>query len=381
MSFHQTPQEIEFRAEARAWLDEHAPPFVEKDPPLSIFAPRDPDGSREMLQMGLAWQREKHDGGWAGIQLPTEHGGAGRTLLEHLLFVDEEGRHALPLDVMSPTTGMVGPTIATFGTEHQKETYLRPLLRGDALWCQLFSEPGAGSDLASLRTTAKRTDDGWVVNGQKVWTSYAQYASYAYLLARTDPDAPKHRGISAFILDMDQPGIEVRPLRQATGAVTFNEVFLQDVHVPEENLLGELNNGWQVTTTTLATERFAHHARVIPVMPMAELIAQHPDPERWFEDLGRAIAGNSSVNAMKRQFLSGAARGMVAGPEGSIAKLVTTDTQRALWQAAQGVLGADSRVASVWTDFAVGIAGMRIGAGTDEILKGILASRVLGLPR
>ncbi len=231
MDFDDTPEEAAFRAEARAWLEAHAPGHVA--PPGARAA-----GGDEWVQRCKAWQRALYDGGWAGITWPKEHGGRGGTALEQRIFDQEQARFGVSIGVFAVGIGMVGPTVITHGTEEQRARYLDPLLRGDEVWCQLFSEPAAGSDLAGLATRAVRDGGEFVVDGQKVWTSGAHHSQLGILLARTDPDKPKHRGITYFVVDMATPGIEVRPLRQINGAAHFNEVFLSGVHVPAANVVG-----------------------------------------------------------------------------------------------------------------------------------------------
>ena len=219
-----------FRSEARAWLEEHAPPMRARREAAV--------GDSELFDAGRAWQRELFDGGWAGIAWPAEYGGRGATPAQASIFAAEQARFGVSAGFVASTVGMVGPVLLSAGTEAQRLRYLRPLLRADEVWCQLFSEPGAGSDLANLATRAERDGNEYVVNGQKVWTSNAHLSDFAVLLARTNPDAPKHRGITFLLVDLHTPGIEVRPLRQITGAAHFNEVFLTDVRVPVENVVG-----------------------------------------------------------------------------------------------------------------------------------------------
>src|SRR3954471_6111683 len=244
MDFDESPEEIGFRAEVRAWLEANAP---------TSAAPG--YGDRRHLEHAKAWQAVLADNGWACITWPVEYGGRGGTGTEAAIFADEQSALGINVGSFAVGIGMAGPTIIAHGTPEQKERFLRPLLRGEEVWCQLFSEPGAGSDLAGLATRAVRDGDEWVVTGQKVWTSGAHESDWGILLARTDPDQPKHRGITYFLVDMHAPGIEIRPLRQMTGASHFNEVFLTDVRIPHENVLGEVNGGWGVAMTTLANER------------------------------------------------------------------------------------------------------------------------------
>jgi alkylation response protein AidB-like acyl-CoA dehydrogenase len=235
-----------FRAEARAWLAAHAPATRERLDAATT--------DLERFGASRGWQRLLFDGGWAGITWPVEYGGRGGTAREASIFAEEQAKFRVSSGFVASTVGMVGPTLIRFGTDAQRDRYLKPLLRADEAWCQLFSEPVAGSDLANLATRAERDGDDFVVNGQKVWTSNAHLCDFAILLARTDLDAPKHRGITFFVVDLRMPGIDVRPLRQITGAAHFNEVFLTDVRIPATNVVGEINGGWAPARTVLAHE-------------------------------------------------------------------------------------------------------------------------------
>ena len=254
MDLDDSPEEAAFRAEVRAWLSGNARPRT--------GAGVTPTGSNDhasaiadRLAEARAWQRSLFDGGWAGITLPKEFGGRDGTTMQQFIFSEEQRNFDVTAGALSVAVQMVAPTLLAHGTDEQKAAHVEPILRGDEVWCQLFSEPGAGSDLASLGTQAVLDGDEYVVNGQKVWNSFAQIADYGILLARTDPDAPKHKGITYFIVRMDTPGVDVRPLRQITGVAHFNEVFLTDVRIPAGNVVGGVNDGWRVTHTTLGSER------------------------------------------------------------------------------------------------------------------------------
>jgi alkylation response protein AidB-like acyl-CoA dehydrogenase len=255
VDFDDTPEEAAFRREVRAFLEAHARRKTGTDADWSRGGvSEDPEQAAAYLERCRAWQRTLFDHGWAGITWPKEYGGRGGTPAESIIFNQEASQFDVTTGFIGAAQQLVGPPLLRFGTEEQKARYIPSMLKGDELWCQLFSEPGAGSDLAALATRAVRDGEEWVVTGQKVWTSEAQHADFGILLARTDPDAPKHKGITFFIVDMHSPGIEIRPLVQATGLSHFNEVFLTDVRIPAGNVVGEVNGGWAVARTTLASE-------------------------------------------------------------------------------------------------------------------------------
>ncbi|MGW6459394.1 acyl-CoA dehydrogenase family protein [Streptomyces sp. NPDC055078] len=383
MYFENTTDEAAYRERAVAWLAEHAPAFEDPGPErLSVFARHTPEESAELARRAMEWQATKHAGGWASIALPRELGGAGGTLAQSLMFAQEEGRYRIPKDALSVTMGMVAPTLARWGTQAQHQDFLAPIIAGRQLWCQLFSEPGAGSDLAGLETRARRRGEGWVVGGHKVWTSYAQFADYGYLLARTGEE-PRHRGLTAFVVDMRAPGVTVEPLRQATGATTFNEVFLDDVVLPESALLGAVGHGWQVAMTTLMNERYALEPSAVPAGPLralAEDTGTQADPAVR-RGVARTFTYQTILDVLQVRLQTAAAEGRDPGPEGSVTKLLTTRGQAAATETAMLALDGDALLDNVWTEFAMGALGLRIGGGTDEILKNIIAERVLGLPR
>src|SRR3954454_12383831 len=237
-----SPAELEFRDAVRGWIEENHPG-------------REPAGDPDAFEFRRAWQRALNDRGWAGLSWPTDYGGAGATLVEQEIFYEEIARAGAPQMANVLGLAMGGPTVIAHGTEEQKQRFLAPILSADEIWCQGFSEPGSGSDLASLKTRAVRNGSEWVVTGQKVWTTYAHQAKWCMLVARTDQDAPKHRGLTYFLMDMDQEGVTVRPLRQITGEAEFNELFLEDARIPDENVIGGEGNGWPVAITTLMHER------------------------------------------------------------------------------------------------------------------------------
>ena len=384
MDFDDTPEEAAFRAEARAWLEAHAPAHV---------APRTArsSGGDEWVQRCKAWQRTLYDGGWAGITWPKEYGGRGGTPLEQRVFDQEQARFGVAAGVFAVGIGMVGPTLIAHGTEAQKARYLDPLLRGDEVWCQLFSEPGAGSDLAALSTKAVRDGDEFVVDGQKVWTSGAQHSQLGILLARTNPDVPKHGGITYFVLDMSIPGVEVRPLRQINGAAHFNEVFLSGVRVPAENVVGEVDGGWGVALTTLGSERTliggGMGGTAFPqLLELARAHGATADPLRR-QEMAAAFTRYEVLRFLGYRVQTALSQHRLPGAEASVLKLAysrhtaaTADLAMAITGATGTLLGGED-LDEAWRQQFLGQWSSRIGGGTDQIQGNVIAERVLGLPR
>jgi alkylation response protein AidB-like acyl-CoA dehydrogenase len=387
LDFDDTPGEAAFRAEARAWLEAHAT-LRSPDARPSLAAANDP-GHVEACR---AWQRTLYEGGWAGITWPKAYGGRGGTANEARIFAQEQRRFDVSTGIFSVAIGMVGPTLIAHGTDAQRERYLDAMLRGDQIWCQLFSEPGAGSDLAGLRSKAVRDGDTWVVNGQKVWTSGAHYSDVAILVARTDPDAPKHQGITFFLLDMDTPGIDVRPLRQMTGHAHFNEVFLTDVVIPAEQVVGEVHGGWGVAVTTLANERVligggGTSAGIDQLSDLARSFGRAEDPTIR-QDLARAYTRLRLLEFLGYRVQTALSHGEVPGPEVSVMKLAisehaerTGDLLMAIEGAAGTLGGADAPRDQLAQYQFLGQWSMRIGGGTDQVQRNVIGERVLGLPR
>ncbi len=380
----------DFREEVRTWLAEHKP-----------AAPR-PSDAAGVRAYDTGWQRTQYDGGWAGISWPKEYGGRGLSLLEQLIWYEEYGRASLP-SIDSTFVGLnhAGPTLIQCATPEQKETHLPPILRGDVLWCQGFSEPGAGSDLAALRTRAVLDGDDLVVSGQKIWTSSASVSDWQELLVRTDPDAPRHRGITWVICDMHSPGIDVRPIRSMDGETEFCEVFYDDVRIPRANVVGALHDGWRVAMSTLSFERgtafTAGQVRLAStVEQLIELAGQRPGPlrrgpaladESLAVRLATARAEVAALRAMTYAVISRGARDENPGPEGSIVKLYFSEIEKRVARLSMDVLGPDGlRFVSKWLpggwsgDYLRSFSST-IGGGTSEIQRNIIGERVLGLPR
>ncbi len=371
-----TQEEQSFQDEVRAWLVENHPG-------------REPDGEEAKFEFRRAWQRELHEAGWAGISWPKEYGGRGATLIEQAIFSEEMARAKAPSPANVLGLVMGGPVVIAHGSGEQKERFLEPILSGEEIWCQGFSEPESGSDLASLKTRAVHEDGGWRVTGQKVWTTYAHEAKWCMLLARSDADAPKHKGLTYFICDMDQDEIEVRPLRQITGEAEFNEIFLEGAYIPDENLVGGEGNGWNVAITTLMHERAGlGAASAITVRrELDELIALINERGLAADPVirQRIAAVKIGVEALRLGALRALTQQMkvgIPGPEGSVAKWEWAMVNQKLTELAVDVLGPDALVPeSEWAYRFLRARANSIEGGTTEVMKNIIAERVLGLPR
>ncbi len=392
MDFNDTPDEARFRAEVRAFLDANATPRKPGDPAQRV---RYLEGA-EGLQRARDWQRRKYEAGFTGITWDKRWGGRGGTPIQQVIYNQEEARYQVPRGVYEIGLGMCIPTMMTYAAPEQLERYVAPALRGDEIWCQLFSEPSAGSDLAGLKTRAIRDGDDWVINGQKIWTSGAHFCDFGILVTRTDPNVPKHAGLTFFFLDMRSPGVEVRRIKQIAGSSNFNEVFFTDVRIPDAQRLGPVGGGWKVSLTTLMNERLAVGD------------APGPDAEDLYRLAGRLdIDGEPAIrNAAVRERLAdwyvkaqglkytkfrtmtALSRGQTPGPEASIGKVVSAVKLQDIALYGMDLIGQagimmdpDVVPMQAWFQEAMMYApAMRVAGGTDEILKNILAERVLGLP-
>ncbi len=390
MDFDDTPAEAAFRAEARAWLDAHAPA---KGSPED-FSGGYLEGTADVhthVARAKAWQKLLFDEGWAGITWPTEYGGRGGSGVESTIWNQEMGRYGVTVGPFAMGIGMAGPTILRHGTEEQKDRFLIPMLKGEEMWCQLFSEPEAGSDLAALRTRAVLDGDEWVVTGQKVWTSSAEVADWGILLARTDLDATKRKGITYFLVDMRTPGIEIRPLRQMTGSSHFSEVFLDEVRIPAAMVLGEVDGGWAVHPDDPHERAGPHRRRQQgirhggPVRPGPEAGPRRrpgaPPAARglWIRRRSRRFHGYRLQTAISQ--------GRQPGPETSIMKLFAAEYLRRLGNVALEVLGPDGMRAGEgpgggdWQARFLHAPAIRIAGGSNEVQRNIIGERALGLPR
>ena len=391
MDLRSSASEESFRAELRAWLAEVVPALGPKPSPLDWPARRAYD---------TAWQRRLHDAGYAGIDWPVEGGGRGASPVEHLIYVEElERAHAPYVGVNFVGLLHAGPTIVAEGTPAQQSRFLPPILRGDEVWCQGFSEPGAGSDLAALRTKARRDGDHYVVSGQKIWTSHAEVADFCELLVRTGDEDSRHRGITWLIMPMDAPGITIRPLKTIAGSTEFAELFLDDVPVPVDNRVGDENDGWRVTMVTLSFERGT--AFVGELLQSMELLRQlrtlAHDTGAWDEEMrhriGRLGAELDALWALTRRNVSQAARSGVPGLGGSVFKLAFSELRQRIAQLGVDILGP---AALVHDDLSLDGATLpngqlvdtwingfsrTIAAGTSQIQRNIVAERILGMPK
>jgi alkylation response protein AidB-like acyl-CoA dehydrogenase len=368
--------ELAFREELRGWLAEN---------PAGEF-PEAEDGNYAWRR---AFQRRLAAAGWAAVHWPREYGGRGATLTESAIFFEELGRSGAPLPANVLGLLLAGPTIMTWGTDEQKDRYLAPIVTADEIWCQGFSEPEAGSDLASLKTRAVKHGDEWIVTGQKVWTSGAQYSKWCMLVARTDVDAAKHKGLTYFLMDMEQDAVQIRPLRQITGESEFNELFIEEARIPDANMLGGVGNGWKVALTTLMNERagLAFFLQVRLRQLLDELLLEASE-RGLLED--PVIADRLGELHLKAEVLRLTAyRGLTAvekygqpGPEGSLTKWMWSETNQQLTQLAADLLGPEAlRAGSRWSYELLRARGNSIEGGTTEVLKNIVAERVLGLPK
>jgi alkylation response protein AidB-like acyl-CoA dehydrogenase len=372
-----TERETSFRDELRAWLSENHPGEAPAAEDEAAYAWR------------RDFQRNLAEGGWAAVHWPVEFGGRGATLTESAIFFEELARARAPLPANVLGLLLAGPTIMSWGTPEQKERFLAPIVTAEEIWCQGFSEPEAGSDLAALKTRAVKRGGDWLVTGQKVWTSGAQHSKWCMVVARTDTEAPKHKGLTYFLMDMDQDAVQVRPLRQITGEAEFNELFIEEARVPDENVLGGAGNGWKVALTTLMNERagLAFFLQVRLRQVLDEVFAA-ADRRGLLED--PVIADRLGDLHLKCEVLRLTAyRGLTQverygepGPEGSLTKWMWSETNQQLTQLAADLLGPEALAAGgSWAYELLRARGNTIEGGTTEILKNIVAERVLGLPR
>jgi alkylation response protein AidB-like acyl-CoA dehydrogenase len=383
VDLNDTPAQATYRARVRAWLEEH------RDEAPVLRGPDALEDEDEIIAARRVWQGKLAEGGLAGVTWPKEYGGQGMGPIEQVICNQEIGRARVPGILDAIGVGMLGPTIIAHGSEEQKARYLGPMLHGDEVWCQLFSEPAAGSDLAAVQTRARKLEDGsWRLSGQKVWTTNAQFASYGLLLARTDPDVPKHNGLTMFIVPMDGPGVSVRGLRQISGEAEFNEVFFDDVPLDETANVGPVGGGWGTALTTLMFERVTiglggegmgydplRFARAIGADPKA----RH-DPEVRLR-LGHIASELTAVRFTGYRTLTALERGQIPGPEAGLAKVTTVNRAIEAGDLIADVLGPEALATdSEWAYMISFLPGLKSAGGTEEILRNTIGERVLGLP-
>ncbi|MGB5483984.1 acyl-CoA dehydrogenase family protein [Parasphingorhabdus sp.] len=384
MDFNDTAEEAEFRAEAQAFLSQH----LKAKTPGALRS-----GNREdFLARAKSWQKIKAEGGFAQITWPKEMGGRGGTVMQQVIWGQEEAKFDAPTGPFAIGLGMCVPTVIAFGSDEHKKKYVRNALLGEEVWCQLFSEPAAGSDVAGLKTKAVRDGDDWVINGQKVWTSGAHYSDYGILLVRTDPNVPKHKGLTMFIVDMKQQGVDVRPIHQASGGSEFNEVYFTDVRIPDSDRLGEPGMGWKVALVTLMNERLAVGGSPGPdwkeIMDYARSSGTMSD-HAFREKLADWYVAAQGYKLTKFRTQTALSRGETPGPENAIGKIINANHLQDICNSAIEMqdhygLIVDKDAApsdAIFQESFLWAPGLRIAGGTDEILKNIIAERVLGLPQ
>ena len=373
MNLRDTSDEAAFRAELRAWIADNLPDNERGGR----------GGERRFEDFGRDWSRKLYDAGYSGLTWPKEYGGGGAPYSHQAIFLEEMARAEAPGHIGVIGLGMAGPTIMVHGTDAQKEKHLRKILSAEDVWCQGFSEPGAGSDLAAVRTRAERRDGHYVVNGQKVWSSFAHIADFCILVTLSDPDAPRYQGLTYLIVDMHSPGVEVRPLRQITGEAEFNEIFFTDVEVPVENRLGEEGEGWQVAMTTLLHERgtlgFALTAVLEVSVRKLLVLAEGVEDADLRQRIAREWIELQALRYTNYRSLTTLQKTGIPGPEGSASKLVWSEANQRLTKLALEILGGEDD--GYWGYQQLRSRGNTIEAGTSEILRNIIAERVLGLPR
>ncbi|HWA89652.1 MAG TPA: acyl-CoA dehydrogenase family protein [Rhizomicrobium sp.] len=394
MDFEDSPEEAAFRAEVRAWLDANAKPRLRRE----TGDPMDERYDANAMQRAREWQKTKADKGYARITWPKGMGGIGGTPMQSIIYNQEEAKYDVPAG--SPFAiglGMCIPTVMAYCGDETKQRYVKPAVQGDEIWCQLFSEPAGGSDVAALKTRAVKEGDTWTINGSKIWTTGAQFSDYGLLLTRTDPNVPKHKGLTMFYLSMKTPGVEVRPIKQASGASGFNEIFFTDVKIPDSQRVGEVGQGWTVALTTLMHERLAVGGGqgggldVPQLLQLARQLELEDGPAIKNAAVREKIADwyvrSAGLKYTTLRTMTALSRGQQPGPEASIAKVVVASKLQDLsafameLEGESGILaGDDAPMHGAFQGGWLGAPGLRIAGGTDEILRNIIAERVLGLP-
>ncbi len=383
MDFNDSPEEAEYRATARAWLEKNSAEHKAMD-------------HADDMAAGKAWQKRKAEAGYAQITWPKEWGGAGGTPIQSVIFGQEEAKFPVQYGYFTIGLGMCVPTVMAFANDETKKRFVGPALRGEEIWSQLFSEPAGGSDVAAIRTRAVRDGDDWVINGQKVWTSGAHYSDYGIVLVRTNPDVPKHKGLTMFWLDLKSPGVEIRPIHQMSGGSNFNEVYFTDVRIPDAQRLGAVDDGWKVALVTLMNERLAvggaSGASPKEILALAKDLDAADGPlvkdSAFRQRLADWYVQSEGLKNTRMRTMTALSRGQTPGPESSIGKIIAANVLQDLGNAAveaedqYGIINDPALLPlkGLFQASVMSSPGLRIAGGTDEILKNIIAERVLGLP-
>ncbi len=383
MDFNDSPEEAEYRSTARAWLEKNA-------------AEHKAMNHADDMAAGKAWQKRKAEAGYAQITWPKEWGGAGGTPIQSVIFGQEEAKFPVQYGYFTIGLGMCVPTVMAFANDETKKRFVGPALRGEEIWSQLFSEPAGGSDVAAIRTRAVRDGDDWVINGQKVWTSGAHYSDYGIVLVRTNPDVPKHKGLTMFWLDLKSPGVEIRPIHQMSGGSNFNEVYFTDVRIPDAQRLGAVDDGWKVALVTLMNERLAvggaSGASPKEILALAKDLDAADGPlvkdSAFRQRLADWYVQSEGLKNTRMRTMTALSRGQTPGPESSIGKIIAANVLQDLGNAAveaedqYGIINDPALLPlkGLFQASLMSSPGLRIAGGTDEILKNIIAERVLGLP-
>ena len=387
MDFNDTPEQAKFRTTCKEWLEKNAK-YKDKSSKGDSFA------NKDLVQEAKVWQKKKYDAGWAMLHWPKEFGGIGASPIERIIWGQEESKFSVPRGIYEIGLGMAGPVMMQYATEEQKARYLPPMAEGKEIWCQLFSEPSAGSDVAGLRTKAEKKGDKWIINGQKVWTSGAHFSDFGILVVRHDPNLPKHKGMTFFFVDMKSPGIDIKPIKQITGGSNFNEVYFNDVEIPDSQRLGDVGDGWKVAITTLMNERLAvgdaSGADVNEAFKWAkgqdDMGGKLIDNMAARESIADWYCEANGLKNTKLRTMSALSKGDTPGPEASITKIVSANKLQAIGNFGidsadmAGMLVSENNEIDDFQSAWLGAPGLRIAGGTDEILRNIIAERVLGLP-
>ena len=392
MDFDDTKEEAEYRARARTFLEKNAP---RREGTNMLYRAAHADGA--FIQQAKDWQAKKADAGFAGITWPKDWGGQGGTAIQQVIYDQEEAKFGIPRGVFEIGLGMCIPTVCAWGSQAVRDRYVKKALRGEEIWCQLFSEPAGGSDLAALRTRSEKQGDDWIINGQKIWTSGAHYSDFGVLVTRSDFDAPKHKGLTYFFLDMKSPGIEIRPIKQISGASHFNEVFFTNVRIPDSQRLGKVGDGWKVSLTTLMNERYTIGGRagvdVDEVIELARTVDLDDGPAMKNQGVRDKLADwyvmSRGLKYSHFRTMTALSRGDTPGPESSIGKLVMGKKLQDMSAFAMDLLEQGGAItdpkfapmAALFQQTLMTSPSSRIAGGSDEILRNIIAERVLGLPQ